>query len=423
MNSFGSFWISRQTGITNDKRNGHRHRLIFLLSARLSRQSQAVNLAQIGIMKKRCFILGVMAMIHACAAEELPTTATALRDDGAFGFPQKEATVICDRPTLRFSVWNNDQYLFAQAIMWTDDDAAVGKDQYDRVTFDWSCLMLNVDPNGKVTPNVDREYVLNPGPPGLYYVTELGIYSQTGMYDDSKGRGAIRYLTVDGKLVRVDTYLVPLVEISRHAGETLRMAYWGFSPKPLLTVNSTSYVSEKKYNRWAMPLSEYHEYTLTNGGEIDVAAVPEGREDIPTNSAMPKIETAAPEISAKEWINSKTPLTLAGLRGKVVVVDFWATWCTSCTEGIPRLNELQRKYAGKNFQLLGLVREGHQTMDPFLAKRRVDYPIGLESRSLDEYAITEIPLALVIDPEGKIIWIGDPASPEMDKAVARALGF
>jgi cytochrome c biogenesis protein CcmG/thiol:disulfide interchange protein DsbE len=374
-------------------------------------------------MKKYFFILSAVIVVHTAVAEELPTTMATLRDRGAFGFPQRTAIVICNRPTLRFSVWNNDQYLFAQAILWTDDDFAVGTNQYSRITHDWSFLMLNVDPNGKVTPKLDREYVLNPGPLGLHYAIELAIRSQTGLYDDSKGRGAIRYLTVDGKLVRVDTYLIPLAEVSRRAGEQLRLAYWGFSPKPLLTVNSTSYVSEKEYNRWAMPLTQYYEYTLTNAGPIDVASVPEGRMDIPTNSAMPKIGQVAPEISARQWINSKTPLTLADLRGKVVVVDFWATWCAPCVAQIPRLNKLQRQYAGKNFQLLSLVREGHQTMDPFQVKQEVDYPIGLESGSLDNYAITQIPLAVVIDQTGRIIWVGESAWPEMDKVIARAVGL
>jgi thiol-disulfide isomerase/thioredoxin len=374
-------------------------------------------------MRKPIFMLIVLAMVHACAAVELPKTRAALRENGAFGFPQKAAAVFYDQPTLRFSVWNNDQYLFAQAILWTDDDASLGRDQYNRLTYDWSFLMLNVSPDGKVTPNVDREYVLNPGTPGLYYVIELGRYDQTGVHDDSKGRGAIRYLDMaDGKKVRVDTFLIPLTEISRQAGDKLRLAYWGFSPKPPLIVNSTSYTSEKNYNRWAMPLAQYNEYTLTNRGEIEVAQVPEGREDAPTNAAMPAVGEKAPEISAKEWINSSKALTLAGLRGKVVAVDFWATWCTSCVEDISHLNELQRKYGGKNFQLMGLVREGHQTMDHFLTRHPIDYPIGLESGSLDDYNITILPIALVMDQTGKIIWIGDPASPQMDKVIAKAVG-
>lgn len=373
-------------------------------------------------MKKGLFFFITLIMVHAGLAEDLPSMTAALRDHGVFGFPQRVATVLCDQPALRFSVWNNDQYLFAQAILWTDDDIATGTDQYDRLTHDWSFLMLNVDPNGKVTPQVDREYVLNPGPLGLYYVTELGMRTETGMHDDSRGRGAIRYLILDGKLVRVDTFLIPLAEISRHEGDQLRLAYWGYSPKPLLTVNSTSFVSEKNYSRWAMPLAQYNDYTLTNRGVINFMAVPEGRNDPPTNSAMPQVGQAAPEISAKEWINPSKLPTLAALRGKVVLVDFWATWCTSCVTGIPHLNELQHKYAGKKFQLLSFVREGHPTMDPFLLKHSINYPIGLESRSLDDYAIAQLPLVVLIDPNGKIIWIGDSASPEMDRVIAKAIG-
>src|SRR5665213_1530111 len=116
----------------------------------------------------------------------------------------KEAKVFCDGPTLRFSVCNDDKHLFAQAILWTDDDDSLGRDRFNRLTYDWSFLMLNVNPDGKVTPGVDREYVLNPGTPGLYYAVENGWRTQTGLYDDSKGRGAIRYIkTDDGKRVRV----------------------------------------------------------------------------------------------------------------------------------------------------------------------------------------------------------------------------
>jgi thiol-disulfide isomerase/thioredoxin len=102
-------------------------------------------------------------------------------------------------------------------------------------------------------------------------------------------------------------------------------------------------------------------------------------------------------------------------------VDFWATWCGPCVEGIPHLNELQRKYSGKNFQLLSFVEEGHQTMDPFLIKRHVEYPIGLESSSLVDYGITEIPEAFVIDQNGRIIWHGNSASSELDKVIAKAV--
>ena len=136
---------------------------------------------------------------------------------------------------------------------------------------------------------------------------------------------------------------------------------------------------------------------------------------------MPEVGEPAPEISAKDWINLKTPLTLTGLKGKVALPEFWATWCGPCVEGIPHLNELRSKYAGKDFQLLTFIEEGHQTMDRFLKKNTVKYPIGLESSSLEDYGISGIPHAFVVDRKGKIVWHGHPAEAEMEKAVASAL--
>jgi len=137
---------------------------------------------------------------------------------------------------------------------------------------------------------------------------------------------------------------------------------------------------------------------------------------------MPKVGDNAAEISAKAWINAKAPLTLARLRGKVTVVEFWATWCGPCQACIPHLNELRQRYAGKQFQLLSLVLEGHETMDPFLARKKVAYPIGLESESLESYGVTGIPWAFVIDVNGKILWEGISSSPDLDEAVTKALG-
>jgi thiol-disulfide isomerase/thioredoxin len=104
-------------------------------------------------------------------------------------------------------------------------------------------------------------------------------------------------------------------------------------------------------------------------------------------------------------------------------VEFWETWCGPCTECIPHLNEIQRKYAGKNFQLLSFVVEGHQTMDPFLTKRKVEYPIGLESVALDDYGITGIPHAFVIDANGKIAWHGHSASPGLEEAIEQQINL
>jgi thiol-disulfide isomerase/thioredoxin len=352
-----------------------------------------------------------------------------LRAQGAFEFPQSEAKVLCDTADLRFSVWNNDEYLFAQAVLWKDNDSSLGKAEDNREIGDWSQLLLDLDADGQPSPNVDRDYMLNPWPnlSGLRYQVCLGHGATSGIEDDSKGHGAIRYVDVgEGKQVRVDVYLIPLGELSRKIGNKIRLCYWGSSPTPALTVNSAGYESGgKRYYGFSIPMSRFHDYMLVKGRDIDTSKVPEGRNDISLSHAKkmptPEIGQVAPEISAESWINLKTPTTLAKLRGKVVVLEFWATWCGPCVEGIPHLNELQRKYAGKNVQLLSLVEEGHATMDKLLKRKTVEYPIGLESGSLNAYGVNSIPHAFVVDRAGKIAWQGHPAGDEMERAVAVAL--
>jgi thiol-disulfide isomerase/thioredoxin len=271
--------------------------------------------------------------------------------------------------------------------------------------------------------------MLNPWPglSGMNYDICQGLGSTTGIMSDSKGHGAIRYLDFPGgKRVRVDTYLIPMSEISRKIGDKIRLCYWGFSPNPALTVNSAGYDrAGKAYFAHNIPLSKFSDYVMAPGNQIDPAQIPNGQSDPSLapkkNVPMPKTGDAAPEISANDWINLKGPVSLVSLRGKVVLVEFWATWCGPCIEGIPHLNELQKKYAGKNFQLLSLVQEGHKTMDKFLTQEHVNYPIGLESGALEDYGIKGIPQAFVIDQSGKIIWQGDSASPKLEKTISDAV--
>lgn len=198
-----------------------------------------------------------------------------LRTTGAFGFPQADARVLCNRPALHFSVWSNNQYLFAQAVLWKDDDSSVGKDGDGNPLGDYSHLLLDLDDDGKETPNVDRVYRLNQRPytPGLHHAICMGSGGTTGDRSDSAGRGAIRYVeTSTRKRVRVDTYLIPLAEISKQVGDRIGLCYYAYSPKPHFVINSVA------FDTW-IPRNKFQEYVLTVGGSIDVAKVPEGRED------------------------------------------------------------------------------------------------------------------------------------------------
>jgi len=286
-----------------------------------------------------------------------------------------------------------------------------------------------LDGNGKQGGGVDRDYSLNPWPSmsGLYYQVVYDGGSSSGLNKDSKGRGAVRYVKVAGdKQVRVDTFLIPMEEISRKTGDKIQLCYYGRSMQPPLIVNSAGYErGGKHYYRHHIPSSMHHDYTLvTSGNEIDATKVPEGRSDISLSrktQPKPKINEKAPEISAGKWINLEKPVTLEDLRGKVVLVEFWATWCGPCIDAIPHLNELSEKYGGTDFQVLSFVEEGHVTMDRLLRRKSVKYPIGLESNALEAYGITGIPRAFVIDRQGRIAWEGHSASPEMEAVITAEL--
>jgi thiol-disulfide isomerase/thioredoxin len=374
------------------------------------------------------FALAMWPRAHAA-----PVPIAELRANGVFQFPQKEARVLCDNADLRFSVWNNQEYLFAQAVLWNDGDSSRRKSG-DREIGDWSEVMLDVDADGKPTSRLDRDYLLNPWPnqAGLHYQTCLREGIKTSIEGDSKGKGAIRYVDVSNeRRVRVDTYLIPMAEISRHVGNKIRLCYWGYSPKPALIVNSVGYTNEAKvYYGYDIPLSQYQDYVLGKGGELDSTKVPEDRTVIELSQQIDatilEVGQLGPEISARDWVNVHTPvlvkpLTVANLRGKVVLMEFWETWCGPCVEVIPRLNELNHKYSGKNFQLLSFVREGHQTVDKFLNSVPVEYFIGLESDGFEAYGIGQIPYAFVLDRDGRVVWQGHPAEQQMEEAIAGAL--
>ena len=100
-------------------------------------------------------------------------------------------------------------------------------------------------------------------------------------------------------------------------------------------------------------------------------------------------------------------VSLSDSAGKVVIVDFWATWCPPCQEMIPILSKLHRNYSGKGLVVLGvsLDEEGLQVLSPFVAAKGIPYKVLLGDRQVAKSfgGITSIPTLFIVSRDGRLV--------------------
>ena len=115
--------------------------------------------------------------------------------------------------------------------------------------------------------------------------------------------------------------------------------------------------------------------------------------------------------------------------GKILLIDFWATWCVPCVKTMPDMQKLHDKYATKNFSVIGISidEEGAKKVKPFLAKRKFTYPILLDTNAKSPtwkaFGVHGVPALFLVNRDGQIVqqWTGKISPKEVEKAVEKLL--
>ena len=112
---------------------------------------------------------------------------------------------------------------------------------------------------------------------------------------------------------------------------------------------------------------------------------------------------AAPQLALKDGTGKTIALT--DYLGKVVLLDFWATWCTGCKMEIPWFSEFEKAYGAQGLAVVGVSMDegGGSVVKPFLSKTRVPYPILLgDAQTAQRFGIESLPDTFLIDRRGRV---------------------
>jgi thiol-disulfide isomerase/thioredoxin len=156
----------------------------------------------------------------------------------------------------------------------------------------------------------------------------------------------------------------------------------------------------------------------------------------PPNNQMPKTAKPMPPIDVNPnelgWrLTDGKRQTLADYRGKAVILDFWATYCPPCIEGIPHFNELKKRYEAQGLQVVGLHVGGEEDrpkIPEFVEKLQISYKLAYPEQIMMDFYLQgddRIPQTLVFDRNGQLVEKFVGFTPEIkngiDSAVMQAL--
>ena len=96
---------------------------------------------------------------------------------------------------------------------------------------------------------------------------------------------------------------------------------------------------------------------------------------------------------------------LSNLQGKVVYVDFWASWCRPCKTSFPWMIEMKEKFSQMNFEIIAINLDTNKTLaDEFIATQKINFPVAFDpqAKTAGVYGVEGMPSSFLIDPQGNL---------------------
>ncbi|HJT30571.1 MAG TPA: redoxin family protein, partial [Pirellulales bacterium] len=186
----------------------------------------------------------------------------------------------------------------------------------------------------------------------------------------------------------------------------------GRSPRLVRLKIGSPYLTDEKAKQFhgAHPRLAYVQFTEFLLGRCQVSRAKansdvfwrEGRED--EREHLNSLEgKPPPALTVTDWMNAGDATTLDSFRGKVVLIDFWGTWCGACLARMPELRRLHETYAASGLVIIGLhTTQGAEGAAAYVAENHIPWPVGLDNntQSAAAYAVPHYPSFFLIDRTG-----------------------
>jgi thiol-disulfide isomerase/thioredoxin len=149
------------------------------------------------------------------------------------------------------------------------------------------------------------------------------------------------------------------------------------------------------------------------GAAVFVKPAPAAAQSVPApvvkafaDAGLPVLRNTIDPIDFTLPLLDGTNQRLSDLKGKVVFLNFWATWCPPCRQEMPSMETLYQRFKGQGLEILAVdCQEGAQDVSAFMRKNGLTFPAALDTSGAvsGDYGISAIPTTYIIDRSGKII--------------------